>query len=234
MGRCQCSAAEATTDLYVGSGKRGDDLSVDGRRVNPKTSGTWTTVWQEAAVVGASDARAQFQVTCTPTDELDLSVWWYGVPDLNGEVTYQIGELQAVDARWLTGSGSGGPWLYHQAPDPAGIARAFSWAARSGGELSFSFELYGRTYSTTFDLEAIFNTPAQPNLTQCGSLAEPPRSVNRSRGLVGTVRISGGARSCTPRRTRCLPPWSARRQSRERMPRSRASGSYVCTTTRWL
>ena len=173
-GQMSVLGAEATTDLYVGSRKRGDLRWT--AALNPKTSGTSTTVWQEAAVVGASDAQAQFQVTCTPTDELDLSVWWYGVPDLDGEVTYQIGALPAVDARWLTGSGSGagGPWLYHQAPDPAGIARAFSGAARSGGELSFSFELYGRTYSTAFDLEAIFNTPAQPNLAQCGSLAEPP------------------------------------------------------------
>ena len=171
-GQMSVLGAEATPDLYVGSGKRGDLRWT--AALNPKTSGTSTTVWQDAAVVGASDARAQFQVTCTPTDELDLSVWWYGVPDLDGEVTYQIGELPAVDARWLTGSGSGGPWLNHQAPDPAGIARAFSWAARSGGDLSFSFELYGRTYSTAFDLEAIFNTPAQPNLAQCGSLAEPP------------------------------------------------------------
>ncbi len=172
-GQMSVLGAAATTGLYVGSGRRGDSwwLTV----LDPETSGITTYVGQDAAVVGASDARAQFQVTCTPTDELDLSVWWYGVPDLNGEVTYQIADLPAVDARWLTRSRSGasGPWLYHQAPDPAGIARAFSWAARSGGELSFSFELYGRTYSTTFDLEAVFNTPAQPNLAQCGSVAEP-------------------------------------------------------------
>ncbi len=174
-GQMSVLGAQATTDLYLGSGRRGDDLSWT-TGVDSQTSGMWTSIRQDAAVVGASDARALFRVRCTTADELDLRVWWSGVPDLNGEVTYQIGELQAVDARWLTGSGSGpgGPWLYHQAPGPMGIARAFSWAARSGGELSFSFELYGRIYSTTFDLDAIFNTPAQPNLAQCGSLAEPP------------------------------------------------------------
>ncbi len=165
--------AEATTELYVGSGSRGEGLWW-GTDEDRETGRIRTYVVHEAAVSGADDARARLQLRCGTDDELVARVWWRGLPAIGGEVRYQVGTLPAVDARWATNSGTWGDerWDFQQAPDARAFLEEVSWRAGLGGEFRFSYTQYGRTYAAAFDLVALLNTPAQPNLIRCGAMGD--------------------------------------------------------------
>ena len=159
----------ALTGGYLGNGRRGDlwwSASVDN-----ETGRLATFVVRHVELEEPTGAAARLTVECTADDRLRAEVWWQGIPTLDSRVEYRIGGGAPVSQRWRIGEGtwSGEAWSYHLSLRPEVTVAALNWGAESDSELHFSFDTGGETTSASFPLTGLFTTPAQVNLSRCGS-----------------------------------------------------------------
>ena len=163
---------------YVGSGWRGNDLWW-GARTDEETGEFRSYLALESSELVEGESVARLSIECSPDDELEFDVWWRGVAEVPGSISWRVDDGAWVNGRWETFSGGtwgDDSWAIHRAPDSRSFLEFIHWHASDGGSLSVRYMQGDIVRTAEFKLSGIFNTPVQTNLAQCGATQEPPDS----------------------------------------------------------
>ena len=132
---------------------------------------TW--VVSEAVAEEDPERVARLNLKCEE-NELRAQVWWQLGRGFSTSVLVHFGEGDFVRQKWPRGEGT---W------DVNGVARDFRvansdsdealikelvWASAAGRDFTMQIRSGTDTYTATFDLDGLFETPVQPNLARCG------------------------------------------------------------------
>ncbi len=160
---------EEMSGLYIGWG--GDDEMWWGAYADEESGDFRSFVAMDTAI-GQTGREARLSVQCG-SDRLEVDIYWQVEADLDWTILYRIdgGEVQSEE--WRSGWGSWGDTEYKWTgrEDARDLISQLAWAARADGV--FTVEAHerdnpDRRYTSTFDLDGLFETPVQPNLARCG------------------------------------------------------------------
>ena len=156
----------------IDNGSLGDDLfwGVDEDEQPPQTY-----VVKDTNISGSSQ-QARLSVKCGDGG-LAIDVYWEVDRDLDWTILYRIGNGQTQSEDWRSGWGSWGDTEYKWTgrDDARNLISQMAWAAQSGATFTVQAHESGnpaRTYTATFDLDGLFDTPVQPNIARCGRDAD--------------------------------------------------------------
>ena len=155
----------------IGSGDIGNRGWYNTKRHEDGTVETWIVV--EGDIAESPGRWARLEVTCEES-ELEVRIWWQIDRGFATSVLIRFGDRDFTRQSWTRGSGtwsSNGVVLAERFARPAGdgsFARELSWAAAAGDDFTMQIRSGQDTYTATFDLDGLFDTPVQPNLAHCG------------------------------------------------------------------
>ena len=124
------------------------------------------------SVIGQTRSTARLSVQCEG-DQLEVNVYWDVAQDLDWTILYRLSDGDVQTEEWISGWGTWGDTEYKWTgrEEAADLVAALAWAAQTHG--TFTVQSHARDdtnsyYTTTFDLDGLFDTPVQPNLARCG------------------------------------------------------------------
>ena len=154
---------------YIGWG--GDDELRWGAFDDDETGELRSYVARDSTI-SQTGSEARLSIQCDD-DRLEVNVYWDVGHDLDWTIWYRIniGPVQTED--WISGWGTWGDIEYKwTGREEAGdLVAELAWAAQAGGSFtvqSQTREVPSETFTATFDLDGLFDTPVQPNLAHCG------------------------------------------------------------------
>ena len=134
------------------------------------------TVWSRVRRVSSAEEvpvlSTRLHLQCT--DEITVAVWWESKRAISNSVQWRIGDEEFTRETWGKGNGAwtiGGDrreyWIVY-APNAEEILKEMVFASSGGETFTVRIRSGADTYTTTFNLDGLFETPIQPNLTRCG------------------------------------------------------------------
>ena len=135
------------------------------------TTRTW--VASEAVIEEDPEHFARLNLKCQE-NELRAQVWWRLDRGFSSAVLVDFGEGEFVRQVW---SRSEGTWTVNEVEQDFRVAHSDAdeaffkelvWASAAGRDFTMQIRSGQDTYTATFDLDGLFDTPVQPNLARCG------------------------------------------------------------------
>ena len=129
-------------------------------------------VVSESPIAERSGSVALLNIRCFG-DDLSVQVWWQIDRNLSSSVQLQFGDHDDVRESWRHHKGTFRihgveTTLRSQPTNPQALLKELTWASAFGADFTVQARSGGDTYTATFDLEGLFETPVQPNLARCG------------------------------------------------------------------
>ena len=127
----------------------------------------------ETAIDEYPDLIARLNVECDD-DQLQVEVWWHIQRGFAASVLVRFGSEDFLRQTWRRGTGTWGidgvtvDWHRAISQSQEAFARELAWAAAAGDSFTMQIRSGRDTYTATFNLDGLFDTPVQPNLARCG------------------------------------------------------------------
>ena len=122
--------------------------------------------------IGQTGTTARLSIQCED-DQLQVDVYWEVRRDLDWTILYRLNDGPVQTEEWISGWGTWGDTEYKWTglEEAGNLVAELAWAAQSNGKFTVQSQARddrSETYTATFDLENLFQTPIQPNLARCG------------------------------------------------------------------
>ncbi len=133
-----------------------------------------TDIGLQTSLTDADEAIARLLFRCDrhlPT----VGIYWEVSPAIDNTVRIGLADGQMESREWRTGTSNWGEyrfkWTGLDGTDALELWTTLYWAAQRGTLLTVESHAHNRpsqTYTATFDLDGLFDTPVQPNMARCG------------------------------------------------------------------
>lgn len=133
-----------------------------------------TYVVVQTTLADADGSIARLRISCN-SDVPVVGVYWEVDPAVDKTVGVGLTDGQLDSREWNAGSSTWGEYRFKwndlRGSDALELWTALYWAAQQGELLTLEAHARNRpsqTYTATFVLDGLFETPVQPNLARCG------------------------------------------------------------------